>query len=237
MRTQPTALVSEAYDSLYAGYRQAAETLEVEFRALADDEAILGSKAASVFVLSWMREHFLFQKRFDALFGRNVMPASSDQFTAVVALGLEKYLAAASQAGAVRSEMTLEKKRGSLRPDISVWANAARAVAVIECKTNLGYNRTGWKRQYEERTGRAKQTHPGCLSFLCVLTKNNWTSTWTEFEESELVRNRWFCLTDMWPSDLGEDVRSHILHPIEPLFIQVRRCLEGRMSEQAVANE
>ena len=220
-----SSLITAGYNDFQSAFASAAIALEEEFASFTNDTEFLRSKAATLFVLSWMREHFLFQKQFDSLFNRVVMPASADQFTAAVALALDKYLAANRLRGTVKSEVALEKRRGAPRPDISVW-NGGRVEAVIECKTNFGHDRTGWKKQYKERSDRFSRLHPRCLSFLCVLTKENWEVSWPVFFGSPREGKTWFCLSDVWPTELGEKPVRHIINPIEPMFTCVRDALK-----------
>ena len=227
MDNSPTALTGAAYYNLYAGFKGAAQALKDQFKTFKTEQEFVRSKAATIFVLSWMRDHFLFQKRFDALFQRSVMQGAADQFTAALALSLEMYLTANGTTSAVRSEVAMERRRGALRPDISVWDNHEAAVAVIECKTNFGYNRNGWAAQYYERTTRIHALFPDCLSTLCVLTKQNWERSWEQFKTSDLAGREWFCLTEVWPSDIGDDCERDMIHPIESLFVQIRYTLNA----------
>lgn len=222
--TSSSPAVTRAYSSLLASLSDAAQQLAAEFESMSDED-FLESKSASSFVLGWMRDHFRFQKQFDALINRNVMQPSADQFTAVVALALGQYLAVHGFAGAVKSEVAVAPRRGMPRPDISVWRADATLAAVIECKTNLGYNRDGWQRQYDERTKQFLTCSNGCLSYLLVLTRQNWLASWSLFEASELRHVKWFCLTGAWPSDVGEPVTDFVLDPIEPMFASIKNCL------------
>jgi len=225
MTANAISIIRKAYAQLHESLKSAAEQLESEFKAI-DDGAIAKSKKATVFILTWMREYYVFQKQFDTLFNRSVMQPAADQFTAVVALTLHRYLASRGADHVVKSEVNLEHRRGTLRPDISVWRHGTELAATIECKTNLGYNRDGWSKQYYERTKRIEMMSKGCLSFLCVLTKENWEKSWPEFSKSNLAGNRWFCLSDVWPSELSGDLTTHIIHPIEPMLVGIRKHLE-----------
>ncbi len=226
MKENPLVIIEKSYDRSFKLIKDAAEKLESEFRSSGNDEEFVESKIASIFILTWMKKHFLFQKEFDALFGRRVMPSSADQFTAAVALTLDRYLSSQSLSHAVRSEVAIRKKRGALRPDITVGPNENELVAAIECKTNLGWNRSGWRKQYEDRAREIRRHHPKCESFLCILTKRNWNTSWEVFRSSKLAGRKWFCLSRVWPSKI-ENPAKVLLYPIEPLFISIRNVMAG----------
>jgi len=227
MNPESTQMIQQTYSQLYKSLKEAAEQLELEFKGC-DDRSLLSSRKVTNFILVWMREYYLFQKKFDALFNRSVMQPAADQFTAVVALALQKYLSARQSIGSVKSETNLERRKGSLRPDISIWQSIGELVGVVECKTNLGRNRYGWKKQYEDRTKRISTLSSHCLSFLCVLTKENWEVSWEEFSGSPLAGKKWLCLSDLWPSKMGRNVSSSIIHPVEPMFITIKEALEAK---------
>lgn len=226
MRDQSNDIVNQAYSQLFESLKEASELFESEVRGYNSDAAFRLSQKATKFITSWMRDYYLFQKQFDALFGRSLMQPAADQFTAVVALTLQKYLSAMNSKGIVKSESNLEKKRGSLHPDISIWSKNGTLLAVIECKTNLGRQRTTWKKQYDVRTKEYCKLNRECLSFLCVLTQRNWEVSWEEFSNSSLAGKRWFCLSKVWPSELGEELALNIIHPLEPMFLEISKRLE-----------
>jgi hypothetical protein len=225
MIDDPAPFLAKAYNDLLGGVTTAANALETRLTALPSDRAFVESKMATTFILAWMRTHYLWQKQFNGLFNCAKSSSAADQFTAAVALTLERFLHAHHLSGHVRSEVSLKKKKGAPRPDISIWANDERVVSVIECKTNLGYQRTGWKSQYYERTNKFLSLHPGSVSFLCVLTKDNWQESWPAFMGSPLFGKRWFCLSKVWPTELGDNLDAHVGSPIEPMFLEIREAL------------
>jgi len=50
----------------------------------------------------------------------------------------------------VHSERQIIKKRGSIRPDISIWKKN-EVISIIECKTQLGWNRNKWEEDFQKR--------------------------------------------------------------------------------------
>jgi hypothetical protein len=182
------------------------------------DNVLLIERPVSVFMLTWMRDLRAFQKQFGSLFGRKKQPPLADDFTAAVALCLEQFLAARGYPGSVRCEETTHKKRGATRPDVSVLSDANLLVATIECKTNLGWNRKGWKDQCEARNASLVGLFPGCTSYMCVLSQKNWNSE--EFLNSPFSGKEWFCLSKVGVGKIG-DPADAILHPIESMFLGI----------------
>jgi hypothetical protein len=182
------------------------------------DEALRSERPATKFILTWMRELRVFQKRFGSLFGRKKQPPLADDFTAAVALCLEQFLKARGQPGRVRCEETTHKKRGATRPDVSVLSAAGALVATVECKTNLGWNRKKWKEQWEAREADLKEGFPDCTPYLCVLTQKNWNSA--EFLESPYCEKQWFCLSRVGVGKITDPARDN-LHPIEEMFLSI----------------
>lgn len=226
MNDKSSEIVKQAYGQLFESLKSAADEFESEMKRYNDDRFLGFSRKATKFIMAWMREYYLFQKKFDALFGRSLMQPAADQFTAAVALTLRKYLMSIKSEGIVKSESNLEKKRRSLHPDISIWSTNGTLVGVIECKTNLGRQRNTWQKQYDDRTKEYCRLNTECLSFLCVLTKRNWERSWEEFSGSPLAGKKWFCLSSVWPTEIGEKPDSSIIHPVEPMFILIKKALE-----------
>jgi len=67
------------------------------------------------------------------------------------------------------SERQIQKTKKAIRPDISIW-RGDEVVAIIECKTQLGWNRPTWEDQYNERDNKLKELYPQARSFLLVMT-------------------------------------------------------------------
>ena len=48
------------------------------------------------------------------------------------------------------SEKQIKPKLGAIRPDVLIW-KGDEVVAIIECKTQLGWNRHKWESDFNER--------------------------------------------------------------------------------------
>ena len=113
-----------------------------------------------------------------AVVGRTREPPLADVLTEGVALlmdGMRRTSRLRDLDLSISSERVVRLEGGgSIKPDVSIW-RAGRLVAVIECKTNLGYSRTEWQQKYEERVSILSA---GGLSatavFLVVATETNW---------------------------------------------------------------
>lgn len=122
----------------------------------------------------------------------------------------------------VSSEKAISRRRGSIRPDISIW-DGDKVVFAIECKTQLGWNRKGWKQQFEKREKALKDQFKDATLYLLVMTGSNWAG----FGEDHRVGEQFFVLLkDIWPLKFDEKDISTICHPIENLFKKMRENLD-----------
>lgn len=103
----------------------------------------------------------------------------------------------------------------AIRPDISIWENNV-VKAIIECKTQLGWNRYKWREDFERREKIFKSEFPNAKVFLVVMTSENWGG----FGKDKNVGKKFFTLYNKWPTkiDLNEDLDKYIVNPIEPLI-------------------
>ncbi len=213
-------LLTGHFDTAADEWSRIAEELRLALKL--PDDVLLIDRPASKFILTWMRDLRAFQAQFGSMFGRKKQPPLADDFTAAVALCLEQFLSARGQPGRVRSEEPTHKKRGATRPDISVLIDGGSLVATVECKTNLGWNRKGWRENCESRCDDLLRLFPDCIPYMCVLTEKNWDSA--EFLNSELNGTRWFCLSKFMPRAI-DDPADAIRNPIEPMFLSILELL------------
>ncbi|WP_295616716.1 DUF2059 domain-containing protein [Chamaesiphon sp. GL140_3_metabinner_50] len=118
----------------------------------------------------------------------------------------------------IKSEQTIQPKRNALRPDITIW-RGLDLLAVIECKTQLGWHRHDWKSHFESREEKIKEVFPNAKIFLVVMTSCNWSG----FGEDERVGKQLFCLLkDIWPTSLSKCRDPEIFDTrIEYLFEEI----------------
>jgi len=126
------------------------------------------------------------------------------------AMLLKAYLRNINSPLIVEAERKIDKTK--LRPDISVWRNR-ELVAVIECKTQMGWSRSRVAEDFHAREGKLYPLGPKEV-FHLVATQCNWTRG----DEDEWGK-RWLVVSDQpveWWS-LG----APILHRIEPMFAAI----------------
>ena len=216
--TSPTSMF-EHYRAFEKGVAQTLTELRSEFKRLIVADQIAESRVATHFILDWMGEHFRALKRFDISISRSIAPSSADQYTAAVAATLKQFLIASDSNLEVKSEVSLVRKRGSIRPDISIWTPEDEVIAIIECKTNPGYNRSGWQRQYIDRTKKLQRLFPHASSHLAILTSENWDVT--KYLDSVHRGRDWVCMSSIWPTQLVSPFEGQTVDPIEPLFLSI----------------
>jgi hypothetical protein len=163
------------------------------------------------------------QKRVDRLLDKRVRSAAADFFVETIAFYLKVFITTHKLDGEVSVERVLQRKRGSIRPDISLWRHD-RCVACIECKTQLGWNRERWEAQFTERERRLFEAFAGAPTFLVVLTGSNWPG----FGDSPLLGLKYFLLlADAWPTNIDVNrLEGVVSTPIEGLFGQLAAVLQ-----------
>ena len=118
----------------------------------------------------------------------------------------------------VHSERRLERIRGTIKPDISIWRND-RVLAIIECKTNLGWHRLEWEKDFRKRESKLKSIFPKAKAFLLVLTSINWPGF---NPHDKRVGKQFFALSsERIRSIKNRPIHDIVENPIEGLFTQI----------------
>lgn len=135
-------------------------------------------------------------------------------FLKVILLKLEPTLS-------VKSEESVVKKSGSMRPDITIW-QGDKLIAAVECKTQLGWNRDNWLVDFEQRESKLKKYFPNADMFLVVMTASNWGG----FGDDKRAGSKFFVLlkNKMWPREFTTSNMSEIVHRVESLLEAVIGC-------------
>lgn len=150
-----------------------------------------------------------------ALLDKKYIMAGADYFTEQLLYFLKIFLYKNRPELKVYSEKQIKPSRGSIRPDISIWKND-EIVAIIECKTQLGWNRHKWESDFINRELKLKKTFKNANAYLVVLTGENWAG----FEENELLGEKYFCLLkDKWVPHYENEKDIYI--EIEKLFKKI----------------
>lgn len=169
-------------------------------------------------VLLRLRSFFQCQEKIKMHLAKVYAAPAADFFVETVCFFLNVVLRQLAPSLSVASEKNIVSRRGSMRPDISIWKNN-EVVAAIECKTQLGWNRDGWLDDFENRESRLSNEFPNARLFLLVMTGSNWSG----FGNAQRVGKQFFVLLDdIWPNKFeptkGENA---IVHTIESLFLEI----------------
>jgi hypothetical protein len=193
--------------------------LSSEFERLFDritkeGEVDLKDREISKSILVRLKYYYDYQDVLKSLLNKRYAPSAADCFVETVVFYLRAVFKIYDVPLEVWSERQVEKKRGSMRPDISIWRNDTEVVGIIECKTQVGWNRDNWEKDFSERENELRETFPEAVAFLVVLTSANWAG----FRTDKNVGKKYFCLLDdVWPTQLNLD-RLDVLNPIEPMI-------------------
>ena len=172
-----------------------------------------------------LKSFFLTQEQIKRSLQKVYAAPAADFFTETVCFFLKVALEKLDSSLSVASEKAVERKKGSMRPDISVWRGDT-VIAAVECKTQLGWNRDGWLQDFEAREKRLKEQSPNARLFLLVMTGSNWPG----FGKDRRVGKQFFVLLNkIWPNEfeVSESVNENIVHPIERLFREIHAHAKG----------
>jgi hypothetical protein len=170
-------------------------------------------------ILYRMRSYYITQNKIKDFLNKRYVAAAADFFVESVMFYLKLVLDMKKVNFEVCSERQIAQKKKAIRPDISLWLGD-KVVAMIECKTQLGWNRNRWEESFEERDKELKRHFPNAKSYLLVMTSENWGG----FSNHKRAGQKYFVLSSAWPpSMLNDDFDSTILNPIEDLFKQITK--------------
>jgi hypothetical protein len=173
-------------------------------------------------ILLRMKAYYNTQNKIKKFLNKRYLSAASDFFVEAIAFYLKLIFDKKGVDFEVHSERQIMPKRRAIRPDISVWEND-KVVAIIECKTQLGWNRDKWEEDFRKRESKLKDKFPNAKAFLVVMTSENWPGF---SDDNKKVGEQYFTLSSTWPTNIPDDkVDSVIMNPIEDLF---KKIISGR---------
>lgn len=179
----------------------------------------LNGKTISAAIMLRMRGYYLSQHSVKRLLEKRYIGAASDVFVETVLFYLQALNSSHKLGLEVCSEKQVKPKRNALRPDISLWKNG-KVIAMIECKTQLGWNRHGWESDYLKRKKALRKDFPNAKSFLLVMTGSNWGG----FGRTRKLGKEYFILSNERPHNVKQNkVEQSIATPIEKLFKQITK--------------
>jgi hypothetical protein len=169
-------------------------------------------------ILLRMKAYYNTQNKIKEFLNKRYLSAASDFFVEAIAFYLKLIFDKEGIDFEVHSERQIVPRRGAIRPDISVWKND-KVVAIIECKTQLGWNRNKWEEDFKKRESKLKNEFPNAKAFLVVMTSENWSG----FPDgNKKVGAQYFTLSSTWPTNISDaKIDSVIMNPIEGLFKKI----------------
>jgi hypothetical protein len=167
-------------------------------------------------ILLRLKTYYSTQNDIKTLLDKRYIAAAADFFVESTLFFLKTYFKKQGDILQAHSERQVKQTRNSIRPDISVW-KGDEVVAIIECKTQLGWSRNNWEHEFLERDKKLKSDYPNAKSFLLVMTGLNWSG----FGNNSKLDDSYFCLlNDIWPSAYSD--KNQIFTPIEGLVKQLK---------------
>jgi len=174
-------------------------------------------------ILLRMKAYYDTQNKIKEFLNKRYLSAASDFFVETIVFYLKVILDIEDIGLEVHSERQIRQKKEAIRPDISVWKNN-KVVAIVECKTQLGWNRDKWEEDFKKREVKLKGEYPNARAFLVVMTSKNWPGFPAD---NKKVGEQYFTLSSMWPKNISMDKIDDvgvIINPIEDLFKKIISC-------------
>lgn len=172
-------------------------------------------------ILLRMKAYYDFQGKIKKFLNKRYLSAASDFFVETIVFYLKVIFDMEDIGLEVHSERKIRQKKRTIRPDISVWKNN-KVVAIVECKTQLGWNRDKWEEDFKNRESKLKDEFPNAKAFLVVMTSKNWSGFPTD---NKKVGEQYFTLSSIWPKKISLDkIDDVIMNPIEDLFKKIILC-------------
>jgi hypothetical protein len=167
-------------------------------------------------ILIRLKTYYVSQQDIKKILNKRYQTAGADFFVETVIFFLQLYFQKQGGKYSVHSERQVKKKKNAIRPDISIW-KGDEVVAIIECKTQLGWNRNNWEHDFKAREKKLQADFPNASAFLLVMTGLNWGG----FGDNKDLRNKYFCLLkDIWITQY-EDIKQ-LYTKIEGLLERIK---------------
>jgi Type I restriction enzyme R protein N terminus (HSDR_N). len=187
-------------------------TLKSSFDNYIKSNIDIKSLEYSVALINRMKQYYQSQYDNKEFLEKRYITNGADYFTEQLLFFIKVYLKKNNSDLIAISEKQIKPKRGAIRPDISIWKED-KVVAIIECKTQLGWNRHKWESDFNEREKKLHREYKNAKAYLVVLTGENWGG----FEENDLLGEKYYCLLkNKWVTHYEND--EDIFIPIEKLL-------------------
>lgn len=213
--------LAEREEPVLAALRQQAEALKRAFDATIKQgfPRLDGIEVTSA-VLKRMKAYADVQNEVKQLLNKRKAAPAAEFFAETILFFVSLYCRSLDSGLEVHSERPIKQNRGQMTPDISIWRDE-KVVAIIECKTQLGWSRNTWRRDFEEREERLRAQFPGAKAFLLVYSGDGMDGFTAG---SEGGGNRCFVLLDKGVklSDVSaENLPDKIVNRIESLLSEL----------------
>jgi hypothetical protein len=175
----------------------------------------------SAVLFNRLRAFYCAQETIKKFLGKRVAQAGADFFVEQVLFLLRLFNETEQLGFKISSELSIQRKRNAIRPDISIWKDE-NLLAVVECKTQLGWLRNHWQYHFEERERKLKEVFPESQFLVFVMTGCNWPGFGYQPEIPE--KRQFFCFfKDAWPAHLSKEFDYSLFEsPIEDLLQRVK---------------
>jgi len=107
-------------------------------------------------ILLRMKAYYDVQDKIKKFLNKRYLSPASDFFVETIVFYLKVIFDIEDIGLEVHSERQIRQKKGTIRPDISVWKNN-KVVAIVECKTQLGWNRDKWEEDFKKKRVQTKK--------------------------------------------------------------------------------
>lgn len=175
----------------------------------------------SKITINRLRAFYQAQDQTKGFLNKQVAQAGADFFVETILFSIKLFIEIHELNLEVYSERSIRICSKSIRPDISLWRED-RLIAVIECKTQLGWLRHRWSSHIQDREQKIRSVCPEASVFWLVMTSCNWPG----FGDDPRISQTLFCLlNEVWPTHLSEIFDASVIEtPLERLLEQIRKC-------------
>ena len=165
-----------------------------------------------------MKAYYETQRMINNFLNKNHLAPGSDFFVETVIFYLKIFFEKNNIDFEVHSERRIRPKRGIIKPDISIWKDN-KVIAIIECKTQLGFSRDKWEKDFESRKSKLEKFSVTKDNvFLLIMTSENGPKT---LINSDKIGKQYYILSSKWPEKVTEE-NIEIINPIEGLLEKLK---------------
>jgi hypothetical protein len=210
----------EIYDEYALALDQMLPALESSYERMKQFYSLNKKFDYSEALINRLRAFYCTQSKIKNFLDKKIAQAGSDFFVENVIFFLKLFNDLENLGFQIKSEQCIQRKRNAIRPDISLW-DGSELIAIIECKTQLGWHRDNWELHFTNRENDLKKEFPNVEMFLFVMSGCNWSG----FGDDPRVGKQFFCLlnNNIWPTDISSLINLDLIeNRIEKLFEQIK---------------